>query len=55
MARNAEVIRQWKILIEIEAAREQYMPLMSFEQPHALYESNQTLAFSFFDEPRATK
>jgi len=44
-----------RILEEIEAAREQYMPLMSFEQPQALYESNQTLAFSFFEEPRATK
>ena len=41
-----------RILEEIEEAREQYMPRMSFEAPQALFESSQTRAFSFFDEAR---
>jgi predicted DNA-binding transcriptional regulator YafY len=41
-----------RILEEIEEAREQYMPRMSFEAPRALFKSSQTGAFSFVDESR---
>ena len=44
-----------RILNEIEGARVQYLPRMSFEEPQALYESSLTRAFSFFDEPRSSK
>jgi predicted DNA-binding transcriptional regulator YafY len=43
-----------RILEEIEGAREQYMPRMSFEPAEAICESNLTRAFSFFHEPRSS-
>jgi len=44
-----------RILEEIEDAREQYMPRMSFEPPQALFEPSQARVFSFFDEPHSSK
>ena len=44
-----------RILEEIEGAREQYLPRMSFETPQGLFEPSQTRAFSFFEAPRSSR
>jgi len=44
-----------RILEEIEGAREQYMPRMSFEKPAAMHEPSLTRPFFFFEEPRSPK
>jgi predicted DNA-binding transcriptional regulator YafY len=43
-----------RILEEIEEAREQYMPVMSFESPQALYDASEPGRLSFFDEAPST-
>jgi len=44
-----------RILEEIEGAREQYMPRMSFESPQTMYEPSLTRPFFFFEEPRSPR
>jgi predicted DNA-binding transcriptional regulator YafY len=44
-----------RILDEIEEAREQYMPRMSFEPPQALYDSRDTRTIPLFDTRRPSR